>query len=457
MWRTESAPPPCVLIVDDHESVRLALGRALEQRGWKVELAANGREAMNCLRRCTINVVLADLKMPGMDGITLLKSVKAVSPTTEVVMITAYGTVERAVEAMKLGAVDFLVKPFRRAAVIEALERALARQCGSVRADEASTLCPEIVGNSRAMRDIVHFITRIAPSHATVLVTGESGTGKELVADAIHRLSRRSNGPLVKVSCAALPETLLEAELFGHERGAFTGAIESRKGRFEVADGGTIFLDEIAQFSPAMQAKLLRVLQDGRFERVGSSETRTVDVRVIAATNVDLREAVAKGTFRDDLYYRLNVVAIHMPALRERQEDIPLVAECFLRRHCARNGKAILGITREALEALQQYEWPGNVRELENVIERAVVLADGDRIGLEDLPEQITHSANHPHQVCIPIGMPIREAQKRLIEAALRRTGGDKSAAAGLLGITRRTIYRHLDPGEERRATDEDK
>jgi len=416
MSRVDSTARPCVLVVDDHESVRVALGRALEQRGWKAELAANGREAINCVRRGGVNVVVADLKMPGMDGITLLKSVKAVSPATEVVMITAYGTVERAVQAMKLGAVDFLVKPFKRAVLVEALERALARQCGAVPAAEESDLCPEIVGKSRVMRDVVHFITRIAPSQATVLVTGESGTGKELVADAIHRLSRRANGPLVKVSCAALPETLLEAELFGNERGAFTGAVEPRKGRFEVAHGGTIFLDEIAQFSPAMQAKLLRVLQDGRFERLGSSETRSTDVRVIAATNVDLQEAVAKGTFRDDLYYRLNVVTIHLPALRERQEDIPLLAECFLRRYCARDKKEILGITREAVECLLAYDWPGNVRELENVIERAVVLAQGDRIGLDELPEQITGPTGRPRQVCIAIGTPMREAERRLIQ-----------------------------------------
>ena len=443
MVRADSADArPCVLVVDDHESVRVALGKSIEHRGWKAELVANGRQALERVRRGRVNVVVADLKMPGMDGIELLKGIKAVSPATEVVIITAYGTVERAVEAMKLGAVDFVVKPFKRAILMEALERALSRECGAVWESDESRACPEIVGKGRAIRDVVHFITRIAPSRATVLIFGESGTGKELVADAIHRLSPRADGPLVKVSCAALPETLLEAELFGHERGAFTGALKRRKGRFETADGGTIFLDEIAQFSQATQAKLLRVLQDGRFERVGNSETRSVDVRIIAATNTDLEEAVERGTFRKDLYYRLNVVTIHLPPLWERLEDIPLLADFFLRLYCERNEKEVLGITREAHDSLVNYLWPGNVRELQNVIERAVVLATGDRIGVEDLPDRITGPGGRPYQVCIPIGISVREAEHRLVQATLRHTGGDKSAAARLLGITRRTIYR---------------
>ena len=435
---------PCVLVVDDRESVRVAVGKALEQRGWKAELAENGRQALQRVRGGGVNVTVADLKMPGMDGIELLRRIKAVSPRTEVVMITAYGTVERAVEAMKLGAADFVVKPFKRAVLMEALDRALSRQCGAAVERDDARVCPEIVGKSRAIRDVVHLITRIAPSSATVLISGESGTGKELAADAVHRLSPRRNGPLVKVSCAALPETLLEAELFGHERGAFTGAVEPRKGRFEVADQGTIFLDEIAQLSQAMQVKLLRVLQDGGFERIGSSETRRVDVRVIAASNVNLKEAVEKGTFREDLYYRLNVVGLHLPALRERPEDIPLLADSFLRLYCERNGKEMLGITREALDCLTDYDWPGNVRELQNVVERAVVLARDDRLGVEALPEWITGPAARPRQVCIPIGLSVREAERRLIQATLRHTGGDKSAAAGLLGITRRTLYRKL-------------
>jgi len=435
--------------VDDHESVRVAVGKAMEQRGWRVELAENGRDALGFVRRGGVNVVIADLKMPGMDGIELLKSVRAISPGTEVVMITAYGSVERAVEAMKLGAIDFVVKPFKRALLMAAVERALSTQCESVADTVSDGPCPEIIGNSRRMREVVHLLTRVAPSEATVLICGESGTGKELVADAIHRLSPRRDNPLVKVSCAALPETLLESELFGHERGAFTGAVEQRKGRFEVADGGTIFLDEIAQLSAAMQAKLLRVLQDGRFERLGSSETRSVDVRVIAATNINLRQAVKRKAFREDLFYRLNVVAVNVPPLRERAGDIPLLADHFVRLYSERNGRGIVGIAREALDCLLNFTWPGNVRELENVIERAVVLAQGDRVTAEDLPAWITGRAAGPRAVNIPMGTSLREAEKRLIEATLRHTQGDKSAAAGLLGITRRTIYRKLGDREE--------
>jgi len=446
------AAETCVLVVDDHESVRLAVGKSLEQRGWQAEMAANAREGLERVRRGGIHVVVADLKLPDMDGVELLKSIRAVSPATEVVMITAYGTVERAVEAMKLGATDFVVKPFKRATLMAAVERALDRQCGEAREPGEPGSCPEIMGHSRAIREVVQLVVQIAPSAAMVLIQGESGTGKELVADAIHRLSPGRDGPLVKVSCAALPESLLESELFGHERGAFTGAVEQRRGRFEVADGGTLFLDEIAQLSPAMQSKLLRVLQNGRFERVGSSETREVDVRVIAATNTDLRQATQRGAFREDLYYRLNVLTIHTPPLREHPEDIPLLATHFLRLYCERNGRDMLGIAREALDYLSEFSWPGNVRELENVIERTVILAKGDRIMVEDLPEWIRRRPDTPREIRIPVGTSIHDADRRLIEATLRYTEGDKSAAAALLGITRRTIYRRLD---EHRRNDE--
>jgi len=443
-----SAAKPCVLVVDDHESVRVALGKSLARRGWLVRLADNARDALELVRSGGVNVVVADLKLPGMDGIEMLKGIRKLSPAVEVVMITAYGTVESAVEAMKLGAVDFVVKPFKRAVVIEAVQRALARQCGAVLPGDGSRACPEIVGTSRALREVVWLAVRVAASSATVLISGESGTGKELVAEAIHRLSPRRDGPLVKVSCPTLPDTLLASELFGHERGAFTGAMERRRGRFEVADKGTIFLDEIAQLTASTQAKLLRVLQDGCFERLGSSTTQRVDVRVIAATNTNLREAVARGAFRADLYYRLNVVSIRLPPLRERPDDIPLLAEHFLRLYCERNGKELVGITRRAMDCLMDFSWPGNVRELENVIERAVVLARGDRITVDELPEWITGRRERPHELHIPVGTSIREAERRLIEATLRHTRGDKSAAAGLLGVTRRTIYRKLGENE---------
>jgi len=435
---------PCVLVVDDHESVRVALGKSLGQRGWRVRLAASAQEALERVRRERVHVVVADLKLPGMSGLDLLRSLRQLAPETEAIMITAYGTVDSAVEAMKLGAVDFVVKPFKRAVVVEAVERALARQCGQGADPTEDAACPGIVGRSRALQRVVQLVRQVASSAATVLISGESGTGKELVAEAIHRLSPRRDAPLVKVSCPTLPDTLLESELFGHERGAFTGAVERRKGRFEVADGGTVFLDEVALLSPGMQAKLLRVLQDGSFERLGSSETRRVDVRVLAATNTDLDEAVRRGAFREDLYYRLNVVSIPIPPLRERPEDIPLLAEHFLRLYREKNGRKILGITREAMACLVHFSWPGNVRELENVIERAVVLARGDRIGLHDLPEWITGRSGAPQGISIPVGTSIREAERRLIEATLRHSRGDKSTAAGLLGITRRTIYRKL-------------
>ena len=449
----DAATRPSVLVVDDHASVRVALGKALEKRGWRARLAENGREALECLRSERAHVAVTDLKMPGMDGIELLKSIRAVSPFTEVVMITAYGTVERAVAAMKLGAVDFVAKPFRRAVLMEAIERALSRQCEPMSPSDAESPIPEIVGKSPAIREVIQLVTRVAQSLATVLVTGESGTGKELVAGAIHRLSSRTQGPFIKVSCAALPETLLASEFFGHERGAFTGALAQRKGRFEVADGGTIFLDEITELSPAMQAKLLRVLQDGRFERVGSSHTRQVDVRVIAATNVEMKGAVERGDFRKDLYYRLNVVCINLPPLRQRTEDIPLLAKHFLERYAERNSTRIHGITRKAMAALRHYPWPGNVREVENVMERAVVLSRGDRITLEDLPERLVRPDEKLREVSIPVGTPMREAERRLIEATLFHTNGDKSAAAGLLGITRRTIYRRLGPQGEGRSS----
>ena len=435
---------PCVLVVDDHESVRVALGKALENRGWRAVLAAGGRQALDHLRAGGVHVVVADLKMPGMDGIELLKAIKQISPATEVVVITAYGTVERAVEAMKVGAVDFVAKPFRRAVLMEAIERALARQCRKVPLGAQDNPIPEIVGSGGAIREVAELILTIAPSSAAVLVTGESGTGKELVAEAIHRLSARREGPLVRVSCAALSETLLESEFFGHERGAYTGAYSQRKGRFEVADGGTIFLDEVAQLSQAMQAKLLRVLQDGCFERVGSSVTRHTDVRVVAATNVDLHKAVEEGRFRADLFYRLNVVGVQLPPLRQRTEDIPALAHHFLRRYAEREGARIMGIAQEAANCLIHYSWPGNVRELENVVERAVILSRGDRVTVADLPERLRQQGGAPRDLSIPVGTPVREAERRLIQATLVHTGGDKSAAASLLGIDRRTIYRRL-------------
>ncbi len=436
---------PNVLVVDDSRSVRDSLQRTLERRGYRVLACANGVDAIEILRREDVQVVVADLKMPRMDGLRLLTSARRFRPEVQFVIISAFGTVQKAVEAMKLGAVDFIVKPFRQEVVCAAVKKAVKRYHHQV-AEREGGLGAEcgIVGRSRALRQVLAIVRRVAPTTATVLVEGESGTGKELVAEALHRWSDRSRGPLVKVSCAALPETLLEAELFGHERGAFTGALYRKKGRFELAHGGTLFLDEVSQLSPTVQVKLLRVLQSGEFERVGGTETLRSDVRLVAATNTNLEAMLATGRFREDLYYRLNVVRVELPPLRNRREDIPLLVEHFIALYRRRNDRHLEGISRGALELLMQYHWPGNVRELEHVIERAVVLAEGPVIRPRDLPERISGGRVPLPEVRVPLGTTLREIERRVIEQALAHTGGDKTAAAALLGIGRRTIYRHL-------------
>jgi two-component system response regulator HydG len=368
----------------------------------------------------------------------------------EVILITGHGGIEDAVAAMKEGAYDFLTKPFKRAALQKAVEKALEKQHllqqnrALRRQLEDVMLQGAIIGTAPAMRRVLDLVAQVAPSNATVLILGESGTGKELIADALHRGSARREGPCIKVNCAALPETLLESELFGHEKGAFTGAAARKEGRFELAHGGTLFLDEIGDLSPATQAKLLRVLQDGTFERLGGTKTLKVDVRIVTATNKDLEGEVKAGRFREDLFYRLNVISIVVPPLRDRREDIPLLAQHFVQRYAQRNAKAVEGLAREALDLLAAYHWPGNVRELENVIERAVVLARDAWIGPRDLPEAISAVAPEARAITIAIGTPLEEVEQRLIEETLQHTGGDKTLAAKLLGITSRTIYRKL-------------
>ncbi|MBM4040053.1 MAG: sigma-54-dependent Fis family transcriptional regulator [Planctomycetes bacterium] len=441
----EATGPATVLVVDDSPSVRDSLQRTLARCGYAVVASANGMEAMDALRRTEVQVVVADLRMPLMDGLKLLSAARAVRPAAQFVLLSAFGTVEKAVEAMKLGACDFLVKPFRREVVCAAVEKALRRWHRQVAEPvEADPQCG-LVGRSPALLDVLRVVRRVAPSSATVLIEGESGTGKELVADALHSWSRRADGPLVKVSCAALPETLLEAELFGHERGAFTGALFQKKGRFELAHGGTLFLDEVAQLSPAVQVKLLRVLQAGEFERLGGTQTLKADVRLVAATNTNLEGMLATGRFREDLYYRLNVVRLQLPPLRERREDIPLLADHFVALYRRRNGRQIEGISGAALELLLNYPWPGNVRELEHAIERAVVLAEGPILQPGDLPCHVATIEHRPREVRVPLGTTLREVEDQVIRRTLAQTGGDKTAAAALLGIGRRTIYRHLD------------
>jgi len=439
---------PTVLIVDDSRSVRDSLQRTLSRRGYTVQTSCNGVEAVEVLRHHDVQVVVADLKMPMMDGMTLLTSARAFRPEAQFVIVSAFGTIEKAVEAMKLGACDFIVKPFRREVLCAAVQKALRRwyrQTAERKKETSPARRCGIVGCSPALREVLKIVRRVAPASATVLIEGESGTGKELIAEALHRWSGRTNRPLVKVSCAALPETLLEAELFGHERGAFTGALYQKKGRFELADGGTLFLDEVAQLSPAVQVKLLRVLQAGEFERVGGTQTLRSDVRLIAATNTNLEAMLATGRFREDLYYRLNVVRVELPPLRERRKDIPLLTDHFIAVYRHRNKRDIEGISGAALELLLNYSWPGNVRELEHVIERAVVLAEGAVIDVPDLPANISGRQAPPREMRVPLGTTMKEIERRVIERTLAQTGGDKTAAAALLGIGRRTIYRYLD------------
>lgn len=443
-----------VLVVDDEAANRDSVVRIFQKEGLRTLAAPNGEEALDLLRRERINVVVTDLMMPGISGQDLLKAAHTVSPETEVVLMTAYGTVETAVEAMKEGAYDFLTKPLKRHQLVKSVRKALEKQelveeNKRLRARVALLSKPGgIVGTSPAFRSTMDIVRQAAPSSATILVLGESGTGKELVARAIHDLSPRADGPFVPINCAAIPESILESELFGYERGAFTGAERRREGRFERAHRGTVFLDEVGEMSPSVQVKLLRVLQEGEFERLGGGQPVKVDVRLVAATNRDLVQEVKEGRFREDLYYRLNVVKIGLPPLRERQGDASLLADHFLRTYCVKNGKQIQGFTQAALEGMERYDWPGNVRELENAVERAVVLSRGDWIDLSDLPETVRGASDSPaasRAIVIPIGTPMDEIEMRVIHETLRHTRGDKTLAAQLLGIATRTIYRKLD------------
>ena len=445
-----SGPPIRVLVVDDEPELCRALGKLLTRNGYEVLSAGDGEAALQLLRQEEIHLVLTDLVMPRMGGLDLLKTGKVLSPHTEFVVITGHGTIEAAVDAMKLGAYDFLEKPFTSAVTLKTVDKALERQ--RLRAEnlelrrrlEEIQGRHDIIGRSDVMRQAVETARQVAPSTATILLTGESGTGKEVLADAVHRWSDRSSRSLVKLSCAALPETLLEAELFGYEPGAFTGAVGRRIGRFEMAHQGTLFLDEVGEMCPTIQVKLLRVIQEGTFERLGSSETRSADVRLLAATNADLAAKVERGEFREDLYYRLNVINIEMPPLRNRGDDVVLLANYFLHVYNQKNDKELGGFTRPAMAALSRHSWPGNVRELENCIERCVVLSKGSFVDADVLPPSVLAGKTRFEQVVIPVGTPLRQAEMQLIEATLNSTDGDKDTAARILGITARTIYRKL-------------
>lgn len=381
-----------ILVVEDEKPLRIALCNVLQDEGFCILEAEDGKIALELMRDNRPNLVITDLKMPKVDGMKLLKRIKEIDQSLPVIVITAYGTSSTAIDAMKHGAYDYITKPFDLDEVLLTVKRALSHEALAMEVkalkDELSEKyrIDNIIGNSSQMQEIYKTIGRIAESKATVLVQGESGTGKELVANAVHYNSLRKNGPFIKMNCAALPETLLESELFGHEKGSFTGAVTARRGKFEAAHGGTIFLDEIGEMSPVLQSKLLRILQDQTFDRIGGNQSITVDVRVIAATNKNLEEEVKKGNFREDLYYRLNVVFIQIPPLRNRKEDIIPLIEYFLRKYSSEVKSETIGISKAVVDILLNYDWPGNVRELENVIERSVVFSGGKTIVPEHLP-----------------------------------------------------------------------
>jgi len=449
--------PATLLVADDDPGLRESLERTLTREGYHVVLASDGRAALERVQAGGVDLIVTDLKMPGLTGLELLRAAKAIMPDVDVILLTAFGTVEEAVKAMKDGAYDFLTKPFRREQLIKLIDKALERrdlieqnralkkQLEDLRAKG------QMIGASPSWRRMLTLVEQTADSSATILIQGESGTGKELVARTIHERSARRNGPFIPVNCAALPETLLESELFGYEKGAFTGAAGRKEGRFELADGGTLFLDEVADLSLVTQPKILRVLQEGEFERLGGTRILQVDVRIVAATNQDVAEMVKEKRFREDLYYRLNVITIRVPPLRERPEDIRVLAQHYLRVYAAKNGRKLEGFTGEAIDRLEAYAWPGNVRELENVIERSVLLARKDRIDAEDLPEEVMGVKRPPRDAILElIGTPLADIEQRLLDETLRITGGNKTQAAKLLGIDVRTVARKL----ERRGDD---
>lgn len=444
-----------ILVVEDDDAHRSMLRTMLRSWGFAVEEATDGDEAVALVQERAFDAVLSDVRMARMDGIHALKAILEYNPALPVVLMTAFSSVETAVEALRIGAYDYLVKPLDFDLLRETLEQCIERSRHSVENRELrrqlseGAASEEIIGRSDVIRHMLGFIETVAPTEATVLITGESGTGKELVARALHKASARASKPLVTVNCAALTESLLESELFGHEKGAFTGADRRREGRFVQANGGTLFLDEIGEMPMQLQAKFLRALQQGEIQRLGSDVPIVVDVRVIAATNRNLLREVQEKRFRQDLFFRLNVISIEAPPLRQRGDDIPLLAAYFLQRFAERNHKSIKGFSPQALDSLRRYQWPGNVRELENAVERAVILCCGDLVGWAELPDAVSHA---PEQQAEPeaqdvhslAGMALEEVERLVIEDTLRQTGDNKSEAARRLGITRATLHNKL-------------
>ncbi|MDR0909748.1 MAG: sigma-54 dependent transcriptional regulator [Spirochaetaceae bacterium] len=436
-----------ILVVDDEKNIRSGLAAALELEDYNVAEAEDGNAGWKRFQKGDIDLVITDLKMPGLSGEELLRRISSETPGVPVIVLTGHGTVENAVEAMRDGAYDFLTKPLNIDHLNLIVKRALENRQMVLRQRELEEKIAkknqfnEMIGNSAPMCRIFDTISRVAPSKASVLITGESGVGKELVADSIHALSPRKDAPIIKVHCAALAASLLESELFGHEKGAFTGAIARRRGCFERANGGTLFLDEIGEIEQNVQIKLLRVLQEKKFERVGGEETIETDVRIIAATNRDLKEEISKGNFREDLFFRLNVVNIFVPPLKERKEDIPLMVASFIKTLSEENGKQIEGIDDKARAILYNYDWPGNVRELRNCIESAVVMARTKIITADDLPPTLLQSSSQ-NTIAIPFGISMEDAQKIIINETIAWCKGNKSKAADSLGIGRKTLHR---------------
>ncbi|RPJ03970.1 MAG: sigma-54-dependent Fis family transcriptional regulator [Spirochaetaceae bacterium] len=439
-----------VLVVDDEKNIREGLGRALELDSYKPLLAGTGDEALQMLNKEEVDLVISDLKMPGLPGEELLKRIVSHYPTVPVIILTGHGTVESAVKAMHDGAYDFITKPPNLERLSLLVKKALSKRELFLQHRELEeellrhSTFPNMIGTSSEMQKIYQIVSQVAPTRASVLITGDSGVGKELVADAIHHNSPRKDKPFIKVHCAALSESLLESELFGHEKGSFTGALSRRRGRFELAHMGTIFLDEIGEINQNLQIKILRVLQDKKFERVGGEETIEVDVRIIAATNRDLKDEIEKGNFREDLFYRLNVVNIHVPGLRERKEDIPLLIASFINEFAVENSKGVEGINPKARAILSSYAWPGNIRELRNCIESAVVMCKGPVISPEDLPSYI-QAASDDNYIRIRTGTTLDEAEKEILLFTLNQQGGNKSRTAEVLGIGRKTLHRKLE------------